>query len=170
MPPHPPKLHLPARAGGSTAEPSGDTSTSVGYGRPPATTRFKPGKSGNPRGRPKGARNKMPALNEERLKDIASHSDIRWRELMSEPVKDIGSASVWREHWIEDMGDAPLRDDHRQPFQEPHSCCLESRQAQCNCEFQFAVRKQRKRQMKPVGGFLLIGCRLGRQAKEMCHA
>jgi uncharacterized protein DUF5681 len=26
----------------------------VGYGRPPAHTRFKPGKSGNPRGRPKG--------------------------------------------------------------------------------------------------------------------
>lgn len=28
----------------------------VGYGRPPAHTRFKPGRSGNPRGRPKGAR------------------------------------------------------------------------------------------------------------------
>ena len=29
----------------------------VGYGRPPMTTRFRPGQSGNPRGRPKGARN-----------------------------------------------------------------------------------------------------------------
>ena len=29
----------------------------VGYGRPPAATRFRPGQSGNPRGRPKGARN-----------------------------------------------------------------------------------------------------------------
>ncbi|THD43467.1 MAG: hypothetical protein E7774_12820 [Bradyrhizobium sp.] len=29
----------------------------VGYGRPPIATRFRPGKSGNPRGRPKGARN-----------------------------------------------------------------------------------------------------------------
>jgi len=28
----------------------------VGYGRPPAHTRFKAGKSGNPKGRPKGAR------------------------------------------------------------------------------------------------------------------
>ena len=28
----------------------------VGYGRPPAATRFKPGRSGNPRGRPKGAK------------------------------------------------------------------------------------------------------------------
>lgn len=28
----------------------------VGYGHPPRRTRFKPGQSGNPRGRPKGAR------------------------------------------------------------------------------------------------------------------
>lgn len=28
----------------------------VGYGKPPITTRFKPGQSGNPRGRPKGAK------------------------------------------------------------------------------------------------------------------
>lgn len=28
----------------------------VGYGRPPANTRFKPGESGNPRGRPKGSK------------------------------------------------------------------------------------------------------------------
>ncbi len=42
----------------------------VGYGKPPAVTRFVKGKSGNPRGRPKGSRNQMPALNEERLRDI----------------------------------------------------------------------------------------------------
>lgn len=29
----------------------------VGYGKPPVATRFQPGVSGNPRGRPKGARN-----------------------------------------------------------------------------------------------------------------
>jgi hypothetical protein len=42
----------------------------VGYRKPPPATRFKSGQCGNRRGRPKGARNKRPALNEERLKAI----------------------------------------------------------------------------------------------------
>jgi hypothetical protein len=34
----------------------------VGYGSPPVATRFKPGKSGNPRGRPRGTVNLATAL------------------------------------------------------------------------------------------------------------
>ena len=34
-----------------------DKSDKVGYGRPPVHSRFKPGQSGNPRGRPKGTLN-----------------------------------------------------------------------------------------------------------------
>lgn len=57
---------LPKAAGALKARPGYE----VGYARPPEATRFKPGTSGNPRGRPKGSRNKLPALNEERMKAI----------------------------------------------------------------------------------------------------
>jgi hypothetical protein len=50
--------------------PSSEPAYKVGYRKPPAESQFKPGRSGNPRGRRKGARNKLPALNEERLKGI----------------------------------------------------------------------------------------------------
>ena len=49
----------------------------VGYARPPVDTRFKKGISGNPEGRKKGAKNKMPTLKEERLKAIVIEEAYR---------------------------------------------------------------------------------------------
>jgi hypothetical protein len=43
----------------------------VGYGRPPKEHRFKPGHSGNPKGRPRGAKN----------------ADTLAREILSRPIK-----------------------------------------------------------------------------------
>ena len=48
-----------------TTDPASEGSDEVGYGKPPKRTRFQPGQSGNPRGRPKGTKNLKTDLMEE---------------------------------------------------------------------------------------------------------
>ncbi len=52
------------------AKPDGKPGYDVGYKKPPEHTRFKPGKSGNSKGRPKGAKNLKTELEEELLEKI----------------------------------------------------------------------------------------------------
>lgn len=67
----------------------------VGYGKPPAKTRFKISQSGNPKGRPKGSSNKPkpPALNEERMKSILIQEAYRTIRSMRALAR---SARRWR--------------------------------------------------------------------------
>ena len=51
-----PSEHSPVEANEESGVASRDPAYEVGYGKPPVTTRFKPGQSGNPNGRPKGAK------------------------------------------------------------------------------------------------------------------
>ena len=66
------------------APPSGDgdagTEEKVGYGQPPKATRFKPGRSGNPRGRPKGARGHKAIVEEiaHELHQVTEGGTTRW--------------------------------------------------------------------------------------------
>ena len=42
--------------------PSTDDNNDIGYGKPPRANQFKPGESGNPKGRPKGAKSEATIL------------------------------------------------------------------------------------------------------------
>ena len=53
----------------------------IGRGRPPVHSRFKPGQSGNPKGRRKGARNKRTVVEQALNKRITIREDGRKRSL-----------------------------------------------------------------------------------------
>jgi Family of unknown function (DUF5681) len=59
---------MPNDQNGRLRPPSEATSYDVGYGKPPVGSRFAPGQSGNPKGRPRGSLNKP--LGPDRLKEI----------------------------------------------------------------------------------------------------
>ncbi len=53
----------------------------VGYGRPPEKTRFRPGRSGNPRGRPKKPKSIREKFERELARKVAVREDGRVRKI-----------------------------------------------------------------------------------------
>ena len=75
-------LASPLRLGAITAQSSeAPPAYEIGHGRPPVHSRFKPGQSGNPKGRRKGARNKRTVVEQALNKRITIREDGRKRSL-----------------------------------------------------------------------------------------
>src|SRR5215467_1576536 len=53
----------------------------VGRGRPPVATRWKPGQSGNPKGRPQGSKNLLTILDKALNKKIRIQENGKWRTI-----------------------------------------------------------------------------------------
>src|SRR6266496_3959523 len=58
----------------------------VGFGKPPRSTRFKPGQSGNPNGRPRGARNFAVAIEQEQVTRVTVTENGRRRRISKREV------------------------------------------------------------------------------------
>jgi hypothetical protein len=73
-----------------------NSSYEVGYGKPPEHTRFQPGQSGNPKGKPKGAKN-LATIVDNAIKEkvvVTENGKRRKRTKMEVAVKQVVNKAV----------------------------------------------------------------------------
>jgi len=65
----------------SNLEKSSEEPSDVGYGKPPKATRFRKGRSGNPKGRARGDENLLAVFKRLAFKRIKIKEDDKWRTI-----------------------------------------------------------------------------------------
>ena len=78
----------------------------VGYGKPPKNSQFKPGQSGNPKGRPKGAKNLSTELLEELQEQVKVSEDGKQKTISKQRamIKSLMAKSVSQaRNWFEQL-------------------------------------------------------------------
>jgi Family of unknown function (DUF5681) len=88
-----------------TESDSSDRDYKVGPGRPPKHTRFKPGQSGNPKGRPKGRVSMQTAAERELMKlvDVPENGKTRRLTKQAMVVRTLVHQSIKGDHKATDM-------------------------------------------------------------------
>lgn len=74
------------KPGTSSPPEHSDDEYDVGYGKPPTHTRFRPGQSGNPRGRPRGSKNLATIFDKELSATVAVTEGGKRRKLSKRQV------------------------------------------------------------------------------------
>lgn len=97
----------------------------VGYGKPPKSTRFKPGMSGNPKGRPKGSatRNVRKDLQQVYLQEVVIENGgskrrmpaltVLHQQVLRNALKGDPKAAALAVRWAVDLGVMNIRDERR---------------------------------------------------------
>ena len=128
----------------------------VGYGRPPRASRFQPGRSGNPAGRPRGARNASSIARDALDRTISIKVKGTWRKMTVRKAAYLrlaeravaGDAKALDYLLSLESEERPTGPDHAQPLSAKDFELLQSffdrRRANVSQQVQASARKQQR--------------------------